>query len=230
MKIILTVTMLFLSFSTYANENYSKRYIKKLLIENAQKSKYVSPSIALAVARVESNFRYNVISDKGAIGVMQIMPKTALLVFNVKREKLFIPEINIKLGIRFLDSLIEKYKGNIDIALSHYNGGSAVGKWPKVKIIPITYPYVLKVLKHSLKYREETSDLSKKRIFNASLKLNKNKKNISELDFLVHDIDKWLIIYNNYKVNSKKFSINKNSLKIKNMVYQGSGTNYQSFH
>jgi hypothetical protein len=234
MKNILTLIMLLFSFSTYSNANandyYSKHYIKKLLIENALKSKYVSPSIALAVARVESNFRPNAVSNKGAVGVMQIMPKTALLVFNVRREKLFIPEINIKLGIKFLDSLIVKYKGNIDIALSHYNGGSAVGRWPNVKIIPVTYPYVVKVLEHSLKYKEETKVLSKKRKFKASLKFNKNKKNISELDFLVHDIDKWLGIYNNYKVKLKKFNINKNSLKTKNIVYQGSGTNYQSFH
>ena len=226
---ILTLIMLLFSFSTYANEYYSKHYIKSLLIENAQKSKYVSPSIALAVARVESNFRYNVVSNKGAVGVMQIMPKTALLVFNVQRDKLFIPEINIKLGIKFLDSLIEKYKGNIDIALSHYNGGSAVGKWPNVKIIPVTYPYVLKVLKYSKKFDKETIDLSKKRIFNASLK-SIERKRISEIDFLVHDIDKWLNIYQDYKSILKEIDIKKSSFKTKNTFYQGAGTNYQSFH
>ena len=39
------------------------------------------------------------------------------------------------------------------IALSHYNGGSAVGKWPNLKIIPATHSYVLKVLKTSAKLK-----------------------------------------------------------------------------
>ena len=160
---------------------------------------------------------------------MQIMPKTALSVFNVKRDKLFIPEINIKLGVKFLDDLIEKYKGNVDIALSHYNGGSAVGKWPNVKIIPVTYPYVLKVLKYSKKIDEETVNVSKKRIFNASLKTIE-RKTISEIDFLVHDIDKWLNIYQDYKSILKEVGMKKSSSKTKNTFYQGAGTNYQSFH
>ncbi len=151
MKLILTL-ILFLSASVAnADNNYSKPYIKMLVVENARKSSYVTPALALAVAKVESNFRVNVVSSMGAIGVMQIMPRTALLEFGVNRKDLFNPKINISLGVKFLDSLIKKYKGNIGIALSHYNGGSAVGIWPKVKIIPATYPYVQKVLKNSLK-------------------------------------------------------------------------------
>ena len=47
---------------------------------------------------------------------MQIMPRTALYEFGVQRKKLFNPDLNIKIGIKFLDHLISKYNGRIDIA------------------------------------------------------------------------------------------------------------------
>ena len=49
------------------------------------------------------------------------------------------------------------------MALSHYNGGSAVGKWPNVKIIPATYPYVVKVLKKSNELANKAPSLRKKK-------------------------------------------------------------------
>ena len=238
MKNILILVILFFSYTAHAEGNYKKNYIKKLLIENAKNSHYVSPSLALAVAKVESNFNPSALSNKGAVGVMQIMPRTALLEYNVARYKLFNPEINIKLGIDFLDSLIKKYKGNIDIALSHYNGGSAVGKWPNVKVIPVTYPYVIKVLKHSLKF----SKTEHKIVHNNLLKLSfakirnknkikkENKKNITELDFLFNDIDKWLNVYDNYKLRQRKYEISNYISNSKSFSYQGGGTNHHAFH
>ena len=99
---------------------------------------------------------------------MQIMPLTALMEFGIEKSKLFDPKINIKIGVKFLDNLIKKYKGNISIALSHYNGGSAVGKWPNLKIIPATYPYIVKVLKKSNEIEQKTPTL-------ARIKIIKNK-------------------------------------------------------
>ncbi len=67
-----------------------------LLIENARLSEYVTPALAIAVAKVESDLRPDAVSHKGAIGIMQIMPRTGLLEFGVKRKDLFNPIINIK--------------------------------------------------------------------------------------------------------------------------------------
>jgi len=230
MKLILTL-ILFLSASVaYADNNYSKPYIKMLLVENARKSKYVTPALALAVAKVESSFRVNVVSSMGAIGVMQIMPRTALLEFGVKRKDLFNPKINISLGIKFLDSLIIKYRGNIGIALSHYNGGSAVGKWPKVKIIPVTYPYVQKVLKNSNKFANHNPTLLKIkniRINKTNDKLDK-KYFISEIDLLLNNIDKWINVYNDYQKSIVKND--KYVLSHKKFIFQGNGTNAQAFY
>jgi len=200
MKLVLTIIII-LSASIANAKNYNRPYIKMLLIENARLSEYVTPALAIAVAKVESNLRSDAVSNKGAIGVMQIMPRTGLLEFGVKRKDLFNPIINIKIGVKFLDQLIKKYRGNIGVALSHYNGGSAVGIWPNVKIIPATYPYVVKVLKKSNELTDMAPTLRKQKdLIEAKFKLIQSKEK-SEIDLLVAKIDDWLEIYNNYKLN-----------------------------
>jgi soluble lytic murein transglycosylase-like protein len=201
MKLVLTIIII-LSASFANAKNYNRPYIKMLLIENARLSEYVTPALAIAVAEVESDLRQDVVSNKGAIGVMQIMPRTGLLEFGVKRKDLFNPIINIKIGVKFLDQLIKKYKGNIGVALSHYNGGSAVGIWPNVKIIPVTYPYVVKVLKKSNELGNQVPTLRKRKdLIQAKFNLIQVKEK-SEIDLLVAKIDDWLEIYNNYKQNN----------------------------
>ena len=201
MKLVLTIIII-LSASFANAKTYNRPYIKMLLIENARLSEYVTPALAIAVAEVESDLRPDVVSNKGAIGVMQIMPRTGLLEFGVKRKDLFNPIINIKIGVKFLDQLIKKYKGNIGVALSHYNGGSAVGKWPNVKIIPVTYPYVVKVLKKSNELGNQVPTLRKRKdLIQAKFNLIQVKEK-SEIDLLVAKIDDWLEIYNNYKKNN----------------------------
>ena len=200
MKLVLTIIII-LSASVANAKSYNRPYIKMLLIENARLSEYVTPALAIAVAKVESDLRPDAISHKGAIGVMQIMPRTGLLEFGVKRKDLFNPIINIKIGVKFLDQLIKKYRGNIGVALSHYNGGSAVGIWPNVKIIPATYPYVVKVLKKSNELVNMAPTLRKQKdLIEAKFKLIQSKEK-SEIDLLVAKIDDWLEIYNNYKLN-----------------------------
>ena len=232
MRLLITLILLFSSTQSYANNNYSKAYIKMLLVENARKSSYVTPALAIAVAKVESNFRSNAVSSKGAIGVMQIMPRTALLEFGVKQKDLFNPKINVKLGVRFLDSLIKKYRGNIGIALSHYNGGSAVGKWPKVKIIPATYPYVIKVLKKSNKLSLQTPSLikikNKNKSFNKLIYVSNKQHTVSEIDKSVNNIDKWLNIYNNYKKKIAKISTH--NMLSDSSFFHGNGTNSHAFY
>jgi len=201
MKLVLTIIII-LSASFANAKTYNRPYIKMLLIENARLSEYVTPALAIALAKVESDLRPDAVSNKGAIGVMQIMPRTGLLEFGVKRKDLFNPIINVKIGVKFLDQLIKKYKGNIGVALSHYNGGSAVGVWPNVKVIPATYPYVVKVLKKSNELSNKAPSLRKQKdLIQAKFNLIQVKEK-SEIDLLVTKIDDWLEIYNNYKKNN----------------------------
>ena len=147
MKLVLTIIII-LSASLANAKSYNRPYIKMLLIENARLSEYVTPALAIAVAKVESDLRPDAVSE-GAIGVMQIMPRTGLLEFGVKRKDLFNPIINIKVGIKFRPINWKSIRGILEWPYLITMVAQAVGKWPNVKIIPATYPYVVKVLKKS---------------------------------------------------------------------------------
>jgi len=112
-------------------------------------------ALALAVAHAESNFDPRALSHKGARGVMQIMPATARGEYGVQAELLWRPRVNIRLGIHFLRRLIARYHGRIDLALSYYNGGSAVGDLPNARVIPATRAYVKRVKILHKRYRKE---------------------------------------------------------------------------
>ncbi len=137
-------------------DNSTKHYaIQKLLVDEANRQR-IDPALALAIAKVESNFNPQALSHAGAKGIMQIMPATAEGVFGVSSEQLFDAKINIHLGISFIKQLLERYNQRTDIALSHYNGGSAVrDKSGRLSVIPATKKYVNKVLsaQEQFKYR-----------------------------------------------------------------------------
>ena len=134
--------------------------LKQMIVQEAVKTKNVTPSVALAVAKIESGFRPHVVSSAGAVGVMQIMPRTGRDLFGLSRAKLFEPATNIRAGVTFLDQLIDRYGGRIDLALSHYNGGSRVTAGPQPRIIPVTRGYVIKVLAAAQAYQTEGLDVS----------------------------------------------------------------------
>lgn len=120
--------------------------IQQRVIAEAKRQN-MSPSLALAIAKVESNFDHQALSHAGAKGVMQIMPRTAEQVFGVSRSRLFDPDVNIELGITFLKKLLKRYDNRLDIALSHYNGGSGVkNRHGELRVMPATQGYVDKVL------------------------------------------------------------------------------------
>ncbi len=134
--------------------------VKRMVIEEALNSRNVPPSLALAVAKVESNFNPSAQSSAGARGVMQIMPATGRDVFGVGADRLWDARLNVQLGVRFLDDLIDRYGGRWDIALSHYNGGSAVGTPPNVRVIPATQGYVDSVMAWQRKFERNATILA----------------------------------------------------------------------
>lgn len=77
-----------------------------------------------AVAQVESNFRPNATSRAGAQGIMQLMPATAR---HLGVEDSFDPEQNIMGGARYLRGLLDRFEGDLSLALAAYNAG-----WPTV--------------------------------------------------------------------------------------------------
>lgn len=97
----------------------------------------LSRMLAFAVMREESNFRPEVESPAGAVGLMQLMPSTARYVAKTIRtpyqpDLLVHPDFNVKLGTAYLKRLLRRYKGNLFYTLAAYNGGATnVKRWRK---------------------------------------------------------------------------------------------------
>ena len=128
--------------------------IKRLVIAEARRMGF-PVALALAVAHAESGFDARARSHKGARGVMQIMPATSTGEYGIDPELLWRPAINIRMGIHFLRRLIRRYGGRTDLALSYYNGGSAVGAPGRARVLPATYGYVRKVRSLRRRYMRE---------------------------------------------------------------------------
>lgn len=135
-------------------ENQSKtKSIRKASHENTnyhtlvheKATKYnIDPLLVKAVIKAESNWNEWAVSRKGAIGLMQLMPATAreLDIINP-----FNPEENIEGGVKYLSYLLERFNGDLTLALAAYNAGpSWVEKFGVIPPISETREYVRKVL------------------------------------------------------------------------------------
>ncbi len=95
-------------------------------------SEKVDPWLVLSLIRQESAFDPSAQSPVGALGLMQLMPRTARIVARVPKRKLRDPEPNVKVGIKFLERLIDRYDGQVHLALAAYNAGPGkVDEWAK---------------------------------------------------------------------------------------------------
>lgn len=84
----------------------------------------IEPELAFRLVRVESVFKPEAISPVGAIGLTQLMLGTArYFEADVTREDLLDPDVNLRIGLKYLRSLIREYKGNLKLALLVYNRG-----------------------------------------------------------------------------------------------------------
>jgi len=104
----------------------------------------LDPKLLTAVIQQESGFRPCAISDKGAQGLMQLMPDTADR-FSVKDP--FDAKQNVDAGAKYLKELITRYSGNLGLALGAYNAGpEAVDQAGGIPNIPETTDYVKSIL------------------------------------------------------------------------------------
>ncbi|MDP2858559.1 MAG: lytic transglycosylase domain-containing protein [Bacillota bacterium] len=89
----------------------------------------IDPFLIAAVIRVESNYRPAVVSPKGAVGLMQLLPDTARQVAGLLRmtgysyEALSDPRVNIRLGSAYMRLLLTEFGDDKIMALAAYNGG-----------------------------------------------------------------------------------------------------------
>ena len=93
-------------------------------IEDIALAEGVDAHLAFGLVAVESEFNRRAVSPVGAVGYTQLMPSTArYLRPGLEREALFDRDTNLRLGFRFLRTLIDKYDGNVEMALLAYNRG-----------------------------------------------------------------------------------------------------------
>jgi len=112
-------------------------------INQHARNQQIAADLVRAVIQVESAFNPVAVSPKGAMGLMQLMPATAreLGVANP-----FDPDQNIRGGVTYLKRLLDRYNGNVELALAAYNAGMGnVEKYGDVPPFKETKNYVKKI-------------------------------------------------------------------------------------
>jgi soluble lytic murein transglycosylase len=145
------------------------------LVEAAAAKHGVDPNLLFAVMRVESVYQRRVVSYAGAIGLMQIMPRTGRHIADrldhedFTTRDLLDPAVNLDFAAWYLGSLIERFDGHLPLAIASYNGGPHnVRRWLRdhavampmdafLERIPFnqTHRYVRRVLTHYAAYRAQ---------------------------------------------------------------------------
>lgn len=128
------------------------------IVDKKAKEHSLDPALVNAVIKTESNWNKYAISRKGAVGLMQLMPSTASM---LQVKNLFDAESNIDGGTRYLKYLIERFNGNLVLALAAYNAGpNKVERYGDVPPIAETKNYVKRVLRlyngHPYAYYNDT--------------------------------------------------------------------------
>jgi soluble lytic murein transglycosylase len=150
------------------------RPYEDIVIEVAR-DRGLDPNLLFAVMRVESVYNPRVVSYAGAIGLLQIMPRTGRLIARSMGRRdfgiddLLDPRTNIEMGAWYLASLIRRFEGCVPLAIAAYNGGPHnVRHWLRehstsmpldafLERIPFeqTHRYVRRVLAHWTAYRAQ---------------------------------------------------------------------------
>jgi len=112
----------------------------------ASRNAHLDPALVHALIAVESGYRPSARSPKGAIGLMQVLPATALRygISDPGRS----PEVNLRVGTRYLDDLLTRFDDDLELALAAYNAGenAVLERGNRVPPYPETRQYVKAVL------------------------------------------------------------------------------------
>jgi len=133
--------------TSFTGQNRPAMYLDRdgtdKMVREAAERHNVDPALVRAVIETESNWNPMAKSRKGAMGLMQLIPSTAIR-FGVNDA--FSPKQNVDAGVHYLKMLLERYNGNLDLALAAYNAGEgAVDRAHGVPTYRETRNYVQRV-------------------------------------------------------------------------------------
>ena len=119
------IVVLFLISGLVLNFMTPKKY-KNYVIESSNEFG-LDKNLVYSIIKVESDFKSNAVSKSGALGLMQLLPKTAKWIAeelndDYSKEKMFIPEVNVRYGCFYLKYLFDKFE-NFEIVICAYNAG-----------------------------------------------------------------------------------------------------------
>ncbi len=116
-------------------------------IERTAERHGLDSRLLAAVVEAESNFNPRVVSPRGAVGLTQVMPRTALHTSRGPVTDLHDPDVNLDAGARYLRLLLDQYEGNTELALAAYNAGPGnVARFRGMPPFSETRFYVRKVM------------------------------------------------------------------------------------
>lgn len=209
-KAIIYIAFAFFIFNVYLLYKVPIKY--EYFIDSVSKETGLSKSTILAVIKTESRFNAYSVSNKGAFGLMQVMPKTADYIikkYNIKildATELLDPYTNIKIGSYYLKELLDEFKDE-KVALAAYNAGPTITrKWfnesKNLNEIEILYPetkgYVKRVesskkgyntfIKYDYRVPKFFSDMVLNFTYRGTDKINAVKKFKNVIDGVINEI------------------------------------------
>jgi hypothetical protein len=132
-----------------------ERRFHPIILQEANRYK-VDPCLVKAIIMAESGYNPKAISKRGAKGLMQLMPSTAEA---LGVEDIFNPEQNISGGIRYFKQLVNKFDGDLKLALAAYNAGSQkVRHYQGIPPFKSTQYYIEKVFKYYELYKGQVRE------------------------------------------------------------------------
>ena len=158
---LLAATLFLFGGAAYCRIRFPMKYKSEIKYFS---DKYgIEENLVFAVIKAESGFNPNKVSEKGAAGLMQIMPETAEYIgerfFSGRKFDLFLPAENIEAGCFYIFYLSEKFENTTEILAAYNAGEGNVKLWKKEKGAPLTendipFPETKNYVKRVISYRK----------------------------------------------------------------------------